>query len=160
MMTRKITFAQFSALLEAAPGKIQANTAEVLRASALLASEKAKAKIGHYQQEIGHFPDWAPLAQSTIDDKRAHGFPAPKPLLRTGEMRASISAEATPTMLLIGSTDPVAVDQELGTKRIPPRPFLAPTLYQIYPLIRERLSKGLLKAFGIRGVFYPRDLLK
>lgn len=159
-MPRKLTFAQFAALLEAAPEKIRTNTDETLRAAAPLAAEKAKAKIGHYQQEIGHFPDWAPLAEATIDDKRAHGYPAPKPLLRTGEMRASIEAKATATTLRLGSNDPVAVDQELGTKHIPPRPFLAPTLYQIYPLIRERLSGGLLRAFGIRGVFYPRDLLK
>ncbi|MBV8613726.1 MAG: hypothetical protein JOY66_08120 [Acetobacteraceae bacterium] len=47
------------------------------------------------------------------------------PWLRTGKLRASITCEATDTVAVIGSSDPVAVDQELGTSAIPPRPFLA-----------------------------------
>ena len=47
------------------------------------------------------------------------------PWLRTGKLRASITCEATDTAAVIGSSDPVAVYQELGTSAIPPRPFLA-----------------------------------
>lgn len=47
------------------------------------------------------------------------------PWLRTGELWASITCEATDTVAVIGSSDPVAVYQELGTSAIPPRPFLA-----------------------------------
>jgi hypothetical protein len=35
---------------------------------------------------------WPPLAESTIRDKQRHGFPTPKPLLRTGEMRDSVGS--------------------------------------------------------------------
>jgi len=49
------------------------------------------------------------------------------PWLRTGELRASIASHATEDTAIIGSTIPVAIYQELGTRSIPPRPFLAPT---------------------------------
>ena len=35
---------------------------------------------------------WPPLAESTIRDKQRHGFPTPKPLLRTGEMRDNVES--------------------------------------------------------------------
>lgn len=49
------------------------------------------------------------------------------PWLRTGELRASVTHQVTEQAALIGSADPVAVYQELGTSALPPRPFLAPT---------------------------------
>jgi phage gpG-like protein len=49
------------------------------------------------------------------------------PWLRTGALRASIDHRTDADSAVVGSDDPVAVDQELGTLRIPPRPFLATT---------------------------------
>jgi phage gpG-like protein len=57
---------------------------------------------------------------------RAPGEDHATPWLRTGELRASIIHEATDDSVVIGSTDPVAIYQEMGTRAIPPRPFLAP----------------------------------
>lgn len=48
------------------------------------------------------------------------------PWLRTGTLRESVTCQATDNMAVIGSSNPVAVYQELGTSSIPPRPFLAP----------------------------------
>jgi phage gpG-like protein len=48
------------------------------------------------------------------------------PWLCTGKLRDSVTHETTDNAAVIGSTDQVAVDQELGTSSIPPRPFLAP----------------------------------
>lgn len=62
------------------------------------------------------------------------------PWLRTGELRASITHETTEDAAVIGSTDPVAVDQELGTRTIPPRPFLAP--------IAAAESEGVMQDFA------------
>jgi hypothetical protein len=64
------------------------------------------------------------LAESTIRDKASHGFPTPKPLLRTSELRDSIEYTVSGTEGCVGSNSPVAVYQELGTSRIPPRSFL------------------------------------
>ncbi|MBV8524322.1 MAG: HK97 gp10 family phage protein [Acetobacteraceae bacterium] len=48
------------------------------------------------------------------------------PWIKTGKLRDSIARDADNQTLIVGSTDPVAVFQELGTRTIPPRPFLAP----------------------------------
>lgn len=49
------------------------------------------------------------------------------PWLRTGELRDSIGHESDSSSLVVGSLSQVAVDQELGTRLIPPRPFLSST---------------------------------
>ena len=49
-----------------------------------------------------------------------------KPWARTGALRDSIAATADGLQAAIGSNDPAAAPQEMGTQRIPPRPFLAP----------------------------------
>lgn len=48
------------------------------------------------------------------------------PWLRTGGLRDSISATANGLEAAVGSNDPAAAPQEIGTSRMPPRPFLAP----------------------------------
>ena len=57
-------------------------------------------------------------------DKAAHGFKTPAPLLRTGTLRDSIEYTVHGNQGWVGSDNPVAVFQELGTSRIPPRSFL------------------------------------
>lgn len=104
----------------------------VERETRLLVEEaaiEAKALIGHELEE------WPPLAPSTIAEKRRLGFTGQvsetDPLLRTAQLRDSISAdaEATPSgaIGMVGSDDPASVFQEFGTSRIPPRPFIGPT---------------------------------
>ena len=48
------------------------------------------------------------------------------PWLRDGTLRDSIGVSLQGEAAAIGSTDPVALDQEYGTRYDPPRPFLAP----------------------------------
>ncbi len=47
------------------------------------------------------------------------------PWYRTGTLHDSIGHQAGDDGAVVGSTDPVAVYQELGTRFDPPRPFLA-----------------------------------
>ena len=54
------------------------------------------------------------------------GAPHDVPWLRDGTLRDSIGISVTAEEATIGSTDPVALDQECGTRTDPPRPFLAP----------------------------------
>ena len=46
--------------------------------------------------------------------------------LRSGALRDSVGAQADGLQAAIGSSDPAAVPQELGTAHMPARPFLAP----------------------------------
>jgi len=95
---------------------------------------------------IGHeMPEWPPLAPSTIKQKERLGYTGrvsgTDPLLRTGEMRDSIKAVVADLTLAVGSTDKVAVFQELGTSRMPPRPFLGLAMSNSLEFAAERLGE-------------------
>jgi hypothetical protein len=91
---------------------------KIVEEACKIVQKKAKAAIGKDHEM------WPPLAESTISDKQHHGFPTPKPLLRTGELRDSIQYVVHGVEGAVGSDLERAVWQELGTSRIPPRSFL------------------------------------
>ena len=103
-----------------------------MRAGAAVA-KKARAQIGREHEE------WPALAAATVADKMRHGYKAPAPLLRSGELRDSISWTAQPTRdgaeVAIGSDLEVALWQEMGTSKIPPRSFLRSSLISMEPKI-------------------------
>lgn len=103
-------------------------------------ARRAKQKIGEYQEEVGEFAAWAELADSTKTDRVNQGFPENEPLLRTGEMRDSIEYICGSLEAQVGSNDDKAVDQELGTSRIPPRSFLGGAAAEIAPKIAEEAA--------------------
>ena len=101
---------------------------EVMDRAGKIIQDEAKAMIGNYQTGIQPFADWPQLSPYTLSDKETLGdSPPDNPLLRTGLMRDSIKRSAGPMEARVGSDDPVAVWQELGTTGahpIPPRSFL------------------------------------
>lgn len=84
----------------------------------------AEAMQSDIRSSLGHSPD------------SGHATPWEQ----TGHLRDSIEVSADDDGVVVGSTDPVAVDQELGTERIPPRPFLTP--------VAARSGAGLANAVG------------
>ena len=116
----------------------------------------AKAKIGTYQpfetspQGQG-FWEWIPLTEGTMADRVAQGFPANEPLERTGELRDSIEHEVEGSeMLTVGSDDPIARYQEIGTASVPPRPFIGPSMAESMDRNLETIADGIGRAFGAR----------
>jgi phage gpG-like protein len=106
-------------------------------------AEDARNKIGHEQH------DWAELADATIASKEQKGEPTPDPLLATGELRDSIQFVVEGHTAVIGSDDPVAVYQELGTETIPPRPFLSSAAAENAGLVETVFETALRKAFTV-----------
>jgi hypothetical protein len=96
------------------------------------AQREAKHVIGTYQ------PGWPHLAESTLEKKAAD-----TPLLETGAMRDSITRELEPLELkvTVGSKSKIALWQELGTSRIPPRPFLSLAMHRALPFAAETFQK-------------------
>jgi hypothetical protein len=117
-MTKFFSLLQFVAELPAIERDLAASGPMIVEKACQIVQKKVKATIGRDNEM------WPPLAASTIADKQGHGFPTPKPLLRTGELRDSIEYTVHGLEGAVGSNDPVAVYQELGTSRIPPRSFL------------------------------------
>lgn len=94
-----------------------------------IVQKNAQNRLGEYQDYTGPFNSWAPLADSTKADRAAKGFPEDEPELRTGELRDSIEVKAQGNEAVIGSDSDIALYQELGTDKMPPRPFLGPAIY-------------------------------
>ena len=113
----------FAALLERAA--IPAAASAALDAAAASIEREAKREIGTYQRsDMGPYSPWQELAPATKADRVRQGFSENDPLLRTGELRDSLSHETHGLEAVVGSDSDVMVWQEFGTKTIPPRPVL------------------------------------
>lgn len=120
---------------------------------AVLVEKTAKAEFGTYQPQAGPFQDWAELADSTKEDRLQKGYTENDPLLRSGELRDSISHEATYNEAVIGSISPVMVYQEFGTTTIPPRPVLGPAVFRNKAKIQK-----IIGAAAVSGMFNGKPI--
>lgn len=116
----KFSLLEFAAFATELVVEIDHAKAAALEKAAKIIEKEAKRVIGTYDYE------WPQLAERTQEERARLGFSENEPLLRTGELRDSISTnivkrgeEAT-----IGSSLKRAIYQELGTATIPPRSFL------------------------------------
>jgi len=114
-----------------------------------IVEQTAKDKIGEYQDGIGPFPAWEELAEATKEDRLRQGFTENDPLLRTGDLKNSISHISEGLVATIGSNLDIAAYQELGTNKIPPRPFLGPSVDENHEKIRK--IAGAATVAGILG---------
>jgi phage gpG-like protein len=134
-------FARHLATMEVAVAlELRRGLAEVASAVETTARES----IGTYQQAIGPFAAWSPLAESTVADRTAKGYTPDEPLFRDGTMRNSIGKDVSGLEAVIGSTSDIAVYQELGTDKIPPRPFLGPAVLHNEELIKRILGRAFV----------------
>jgi HK97 gp10 family phage protein len=95
----------------------------------------------------------AAAAQRIVDDLRAALSTQPggdhaAPWLGRGALRDSIATESDATGAVIGSTSDVAVYQELGTRRDPPRPFLAPAAAAQAETVAEAIGAAVADALA------------
>jgi phage gpG-like protein len=146
MMEKLFTLVGFAAELHAIEKDLVATGPKIIERACQLVQKRAKAAIGK-NHEL-----WPDLAPSTIADKKAHGYATPKPLLRTGEMRDSIEYVVHGHEGAVGSNDPVAVYQELGTSRgIPPRPFLVSSAISSEDKIHRMAAAATMAALSGYG---------
>lgn len=115
-----------------------------------IVQREAKREIGHYQDQAGQFVAWAGLADSTLADKERQGYGVPDPLLRTGDMRDNIERRVEQSGFLgvtegaVGSDSDIAVYQELGTSKMPPRSFLGGAAFRKAEEVAEVLGSGVV----------------
>lgn len=138
---KELTLEEFAALLVALPLEIEHANKHALERVAKLVKKDAKQVLGTY--EYG----WPQLAESTQKQRERQGFPANEPLLRTGEMRDSIQYSYDHREARVGSNSDIAVYQELGTSKIPPRSFLKETLVRKMPEIEKIIGRNFVGVF-------------
>lgn len=107
----------------------------------------AKEEIGIYQPAYGPFDAWAPLAESTKADRVRHGYTEDDPLLRSGELRDSIESEVVGLAAIVGTKSQIGLWQEIGTDRIPPRPFIGPAYLRNTNYMMDVTSGLINKSF-------------
>lgn len=120
-----------------------------LEAVANKIEKRAKKEIGEYQEAVGPFQAWEELADSTKAERVRKGYTENDPLLRSGELRESISHETKGLEAVIGSDSDIAVYQELGTPHIEPRPFLGPAVEHNHEAIRKIVGGAVVR--GLLG---------
>jgi HK97 gp10 family phage protein len=117
------SLSDFAAMLLAANSRFKEAEEEAIVKGCKHITKKAKALIGKEN------PFWPGLAASTLADKERQGYRVPAPLLREGDLRDSIEwtapiHEGDQVVGYVGSASKIALYQELGTSKIPPRPFI------------------------------------
>jgi HK97 gp10 family phage protein len=86
--------------------------------------------------------------ESAVRESLSHtpGGQHETPWLRTAQLRDSIAREADGTQAVIGSSNMIAVYQELGTRSVPPRPFLAPAAGAHGQAVAEAIGNAAAEA--------------
>ncbi|QBR53038.1 hypothetical protein E2F51_23335 [Erwinia sp. QL-Z3] len=109
--------------------------------------ETAKEELGVYQPAVGSFDAWAPLADSTMAGRVSAGYSANEPLLRSGEFRESIESEIVGLAAIVGTKSEIGLWQEVGTDRIPPRPFIGPAYVRKIDPLMDAIGLAITTGF-------------
>src|SRR5690348_1384126 len=96
------SFGELADVLQARVGRLEAEVHTTLVEGAEVIAKDARDKLGHYQGEVGPYPAWAPLSPSTQADRVAKGYTPNDPLLRSGDLRDSITVREVPEGARIG----------------------------------------------------------
>jgi hypothetical protein len=152
------TLGQFAARLLAFDADLKLTEEVVIERACKMVEKEAKRVIGTYDY------GWTPLAESTKADRVAHGFPEDEPLLRTGELRDSIGhvsgREGGVATGYVGTNDPVAKYQELGTSRIPSRSFLGEAAMHKEAAIHRMAGRAVIGTFHAGELYHALHLAK
>lgn len=146
-----MTLAGFIGFMARAHERIEDATHRGLERASRIVEDEAKREIGTYQDQAGPFGAWAELADATKADRVAKGFTENDPLLRTGDMRDTISHVVGRHEAAIGSDSEIAVYQELGTSRIPARSFLGGAAFRKAEEVATTLGHAAVLGLVGRG---------
>lgn len=109
--------------------------------------ETAKEELGVYQPAVGPFDAWSPLEEATKTARMRSGYSADEPLLRSGELRSTIESEIAGLAAIIGTKSEIGLWQEVGTDRVPPRPFIGPAYVRKIDPLMESIGLAISRGF-------------
>jgi HK97 gp10 family phage protein len=109
--------------LESLPAKLQEATELTLQKSALEIEARIKKQFQTEGEAYGE--EWQPVKEKYLQWKRRRGY-SEKTLHKTGRLSQSFSSVVMPFEARIGTEIPYAIFHELGTRKMPARPFAKP----------------------------------
>lgn len=130
-----------------------------LEKAAIVIETETKRRFGEYQDVAGPFGAWAELADFTKEDRVRKGYPEDEPLLRTGGLRDSYGHRVGDGVAYIGSDSPIAVAQELGTDRMPPRSTIGGAAVAKADLVAALIGEEVAISLAGEGVFARRVVI-
>lgn len=142
------SFGDFGKFMAARPEKLKAERVTALGDIGESVSQLAQSKAGFYQEAIGPFQAWRPLAESTMVERVEKGFTPNDPLFRTGELAQSYTfAVDGSDSVSVGSPLEKAADMEFGMGATPARPVVGPAMYEEKGISAQRLKRATIDAF-------------
>lgn len=144
---KELSLSQLAETIARSAGKVRFETELAVVAIAKDIQSTAKEKIGTYQNESHGFNAWAPLAESTMQQREKLGYTANDPLKRSGELQESITMRSDGNGAIVGTTEDVGLWMENGTEKIPPRPYLGPAAAEVMDKAGEIISPHLRSIF-------------
>lgn len=124
--------------------RVQAVGPLIVEQACKMVHKEARRVLGTYDY------GWPALASSTVRMKGKD-----KPGINTGEMRNSIEWTAKGNEGAVGSNNEKAVWFELGTRRQPPRSFLAGAARAMEPKIHQMAGRQIAQAAGPSHLLSP-----
>jgi hypothetical protein len=159
-MTQTFNILQFVAHLESVRNDMTRLGPSLVRHGAIAIQAEARSYFGNYTAR----PKWPQLAESTKKDREHKGYAPNEPLLREGTLRDSIGIKISHDGLeaQIGTDDERGPWFELGTSRMPARPFLTPAAIKMAPKIQKAAGRAAVSVLLGRGLMSAemRDLME
>ncbi len=146
------SFSDLAAQLQRVARGVPQATEKALQQIGKTVERAAKDKIGYYQDASGEFAGWVQLKDATQAARVRQGFTANDPLLTVGGIYGSISSYvysggSKMHILTLGSDLDLGFWHEMGTRTIPPRPFIGPSMFEHEQHAHEVLAQAIEKLF-------------
>lgn len=140
-MSKLFTLLEFAAHLHQVDRNLHEVGPAIIRKACQMVCDEAKRVLG----TDGY--NWPALSPETLAHKMMPGM-----LLETGAMRDSIGWVAKGNEGQVGTDSQIAVWQELGTSKIPPRPFLAGAAQHMEDKIHRMAARAAVAAMMGHGL--------
>ena len=142
MSSKLFTVLEFAAHLHAVERDMHEVGPKIIAKACEMVCNEARRVLGT------HDYGWPELKPETI----ARKIRGDTPLLETGAMRDSITWTAKGNEGQVGTDSQIAVYQELGTSKIPPRPFLAGAAQHMEEKIHKMAARATIAVMMGRGL--------
>jgi len=121
-----------------------------VKKGAHLLQQEIEVELGTYQEAIGPYEAWQDLAERTKTERVKAGYTEDDPLRASGELAGTFGSRVEGNRASVGSDDPVAIYQENGTEKIPPRSAIGGAAMRMQDKVAETIAEHAV--WALRGL--------